>query len=95
MGCPEIKNEYIIEEKIIREFCTEAFIEKEYAKIVNEKEGWSSKYIPELFGRVWYEFITEESWNIIKKYKNPTINYKLLHNLMIGKIKDIKQDIFC
>lgn len=95
MGCPEIKNEYIIEEKIIREFCTKAFIEKEYAKIVNEKEGWSSKYIPELFGRVWYEFIIEESWNIIKKYKNPTINYKLLHNLMIGKIKDIKQDIFC
>lgn len=94
MGAPVISNEYIIEETILKEFCTEAFIEKEFAKIVNEKDGWSSKYIPELFGRVWYELINEESWNIIKKYKTPTINYKLLKNLMIKKIKEVKTEIF-
>lgn len=94
MGTPVISNEYIIEETILKEFCTEAFIEKEFAKIVNEKDGWSSKYIPELFGRVWYELINEESWNIIKKYKTPTINYKLLKNLMIKKIKEVKTEIF-
>ena len=94
MGAPVVNNEYIIEEKIIREFCTEAFIEKEFAKLVNEKDGWTSKYIPELFGRVWYELINEESWNIIKKYKSPTINYKLLNNLMIKKIKEVKSEIF-
>lgn len=94
MGAPVIDNKYIIEEKILNDFCTEAFIEKEFAKIVNEKDGWSSRYIPELFGKVWYELINEEGWNMIKKYKNPTINYKLLNNLMIKKIKSVKPEIF-
>jgi hypothetical protein len=94
MGAPVVNNEYMIEEKILNEFCTKAFIEKEFAKLVNEKDGWSNKYIPELFGKVWYELVNEESWNIIKKYKNPTINYKLLNNLMIKKIKEVKSEIF-
>lgn len=95
MGSPQINNDYIIEEKIIRKFCTEAFIEKEFAKIVNEKGGFSSKNIPELLGRVWHEFIIEESWNIIKHFKNPTINYKLLYSLVINRIKEVKQEVFC
>jgi len=94
MGAPKIDNNYIIEEKIIREFCTEAFIEKEFAKMFNEKDGFSSRYIPEFLGRVWYEFINEESWNIIKHFKNPTVNYKLLNNLVIKKIKEVKKEIF-
>ena len=94
MGAPQIDNDYIIEEKITREFCTEAFIEKEFSKLANEKDGFSSRYIPELLGRVWHELIIEESWNIIKAFKNPTINYKLLNNLVIKKVKEVKQEIF-
>lgn len=94
MGSPKIDNDYIIEEKIVREFCTESFIEKEFAKMVNEKDGWNSRYIPEFLGRVWHEFVKEESWNIVKHFKSPTINYKLLNNLVTKKIKEVKQDIF-
>lgn len=95
MGAPQINNDYIIEEKIIAEFCTEAFIDKEYAKLVNAQDGeFSSRDIPKLLGVIWHEFIVEESWNIIKQFKNPTVNYKLLNNLVIKKVKEVKRDIF-
>lgn len=94
MGCSEINAEVMIEQKIADEFCTEAFIEKEYAKIINESEGWQSKYIPMLLGRVFSEMVKEESWNIIKKYKYPKINYKTLNTLVIKKIKQTKKEIF-
>lgn len=94
MGSPVLNNDNVIEETIARELCTESFVDKEYSKMVNEKDGWSSKYIPELLGRVWYEFIREESWNMVKNYKNPTINYKLLNNLLIKRIKEVKPEIF-
>lgn len=94
MGAPVINNDNIIEEKIIREFATEAFIEKEYAKFTLENGGFQSKQIPELFGRIWYEFINEESWNIIKKYKNPKIDYRILNSLLIKKIKEVKSELF-
>lgn len=94
MGCPEYKAEKMIEEKIVEDFCTDTFIEKEYAKIINEQQGWQSKYIPMLLGRVFYELIKEESWNIVKAYKYPKINYKTLNALVIQKIKQTKKDVF-
>ena len=84
----------MVEEKIVEDFCTSAFIEKEFAKIVNEKEGWRSQYIPMLLGRVFSELIQEESWNIIKKYKNPRIDFKTLNVLVVNKIKSVKTDVF-
>lgn len=94
MGCPAVEINKMIEEKIVDEFCTTAFIEKEFAKIVNENNGWSSKFIPMLLGRVFSELIKEESWNIVKKFKNPTINYKTLNILVTNKIKEVKKEIF-
>lgn len=94
MGCPEINNEYIVEEKIVSNFCTNSFIEKEFDKLVNEKGEWNNRNIPEFLGRVWYEFVKEESWNFVKEYKNPTVNFKLLNNLLIRKVKEVKKDIF-
>ena len=87
-------NKLTIEERIVEDFITKAFIEKEYAKIVNAKGGWNSKYIPEFLNRVFYTLITEESWNIIKKYKKPIINFNQLFKLVTYKIKDIKKEIF-
>lgn len=94
MGSPVVSNDCIIEEKIVSEFCTEAFIEKEYAKIVHANDGFSGKNIPELLGRVWHEFIVEESWNIVSKHRNPTINYKILNNLVIKRIKEVERELF-
>lgn len=94
MGCPEFKAEVMIEEKIVDDFCTQSFIEKEYEKIKLEKEGWKSEYIPMLLGRVFSELIKEECWNIVKKYKYPKVNFKTLNALCINKIKQIKNELF-
>lgn len=94
MGYNEIKVKRMVEEEIIEEFCTEAFIEKEFAKIVNEKEGWKSQYIPMLLGRVYSELVKEEIWNIVKKFKNPKIDFKTLNALLVQKVKKTKSEIF-
>lgn len=84
----------MVEEEIAIEFCTDAFIEKTYAKIVNAENGWRSEYIPRLLETVYYDLITEESWQFIKKHKNPTINYKTLKHFITQKIKNTKVEIF-
>ena len=94
MGADVVTQQEIIEEKILTKYCTEAFIEKEYAKIVNEKEGWRSQYIHMLLGRVFSELIKEETWNFIKEFKNPKINFKTLNALTIQKIKETKRELF-
>lgn len=84
-----------IEKTIVKDFVTESFIEKEYAKIINDNPNIErKKLIPMLFNIIFYVFVEEESWNIIKKYKYPTINYKILKDLVIKKIKLVKFDLF-
>ena len=93
MGAP--KDEHVlIEEKISEEYITQAFVDKEYEKIKVEMDGWSSKYIPRLLNTIWHVFIEEEIWNILKKYKNPTISFKTLNHFVTNRIKEIKKEIF-
>lgn len=93
MGAPttELK---MIEERIVDKFVTIAFVEKEFAKIIEEKGNWTSQYIPMLLGKVFYELIHEEMWNILKEFKNPKIDFKILNLITIKKIKEIKSNIF-
>jgi len=83
-----------VECNIVNEYITQAFVDKELVKLKAEKEGWSSKYISELLGRVFYEFINEELWHILKKFKQPTINFKRLNTQVILKIKELLPDVF-
>jgi len=94
MGAPIIQGERMVEESIVEKYCTTALIEKEFAKIQTEEGGWSSRYIPRLLSQVFYSLVTEESWNIVKEYKMPILNYKTLNALVIGKIKAEKKEIF-
>ena len=87
MGAPEINGTLLVEQDIIEEFLTGEFIRKEQAKIINTHGGWSNQNIPELLGRVWYEFIREETTNFLKKHKNPKINFRLLNTLCLKKTK--------
>lgn len=93
MGAPttELK---MIEERIVDKFVTIAFVEKEFAKIIEEKGNWTSQYIPMFLGKVFYELIHEEMWNILKEFKNPKIDFKILNLITIKKIKEIKSNIF-
>jgi len=93
MGATYIIGKKIIEECIIEKYLTSVLIEKTYEKIKLEK-GWSSKQIPELLNRIFYEFINEEIWDIIKTEKNPKIDFKMLNIFLVKKIKEIKKEIF-
>lgn len=94
MGTPEMNTKLGVEERIVNEFCTEAFVEKEFAKFVLRKDGWEMKYVKEFINRLFKELIDEEMYNIIKTYKNPTINFKLLQGMVTRKFKQVKKDIF-
>jgi hypothetical protein len=83
-----------VETHIIDDYCTAALIEKTYSKIVAECEGWSSQFIPRLLNTVYHDLIIEDCWNIIKKYKNPMINFKRLQVMVIHKIKETKPELF-
>jgi hypothetical protein len=92
-GHSNIEIKTSVEEKIVENFVTEAFIEKEYSKMILN-QPWSQKRIGELLGRIWHELVDEEAVNFVKAYKNPTINFKVLNNLTILKIKKVKNDLF-
>lgn len=93
MGAPIINGD-LVEEKIVNEFVTEHLVDKVVAKITLENEGWSSKYIGQLLGVVWYDLIREEMWDILKKFNGPKIDFRLLQRLTIAKIKETRKDLF-
>lgn len=94
MGC-SIKNlSRMVEQEICDKYVTKHLIDKVYAKIVNEMEGWSSKYIPRLLQTVYYDLVNEECWNFVKTMKNPTVNFKTLHSLVVLKIKEVRSELF-
>ena len=93
MGAPIIGGE-TLEEKIVDDYVDAHLINKVVAKIENDEGGWSSKHIPRLLQTVFYDLINEELWNIIKKHKNPKIDFAYLQRLTITKIKQTRKDIF-
>jgi len=44
--------------------------------------------IGETLGRVWHALITEEIWDILKKFKNPMLDFRVLRSLVNQKVKD-------
>ena len=93
MGTPEKENK-MLEDGIVETYCTEAFIKKTYAKIVVENEGWSSKKIPHLLSLCFKELVEEETYNIVKKFKFPKVDFKTLNVLVINKIKKTMPELF-
>ncbi len=86
MGAPIIKGKNLIEEVIAEEFVTQALVEKVYSKIKNES-GFTSKSIPRLLNSVFYDVVKEDTWNFVKKHKNPTINFTTLKHFVFSKTK--------
>lgn len=89
----EIKESKIIEQEIVEKFVTKSLIEKEFSKIESET-GWSSKFIPRLLNTVFYCLVKEESWNFIKEFKNPTIDFKRLSFFTNNRIKELMPELF-
>lgn len=91
MGCPETETK-LLEEQVAEQFVTEALVKKCYAKLA--LDGWNSKKIPELIGRVWYDLITEEMWNILKAFPKAKIDFTTLKHFAIKRIKNNLPEVF-
>lgn len=89
-----MKAKIMIEQIICDEYVTKHLVDKVYAKIANEMEGWNSKYIPRLIGTVFHDLVNEELWQAIKKFKYPTVNFKTLNGLTTRKIKALLPELF-
>lgn len=83
-----LKEASLIEYEISK-LLTDEHILKEKTKIEERYGGWSSKNIFELLNRVFLEF-WRDNWEIIlKKFKNPTINFKTLKQITDNRVKDV------
>lgn len=86
MGPNEIEHK-MVEDEITEKYCTDAFIDKTKAKIINEVGEWSNKLIPRLIETCFHELIVEEMWNVIKEFKQPKIDFKTLRYFLVNKVK--------
>lgn len=93
MGCPETTGK-MVEEEIVDGWLTESLITKTYDKIRVANEGWSSRNIPELLDRCFYELVNEELWNSLKDIGLKTVNFKTLKHLATAKVKLTLPEVF-
>ena len=86
MGGHELEGKKLIEEEIATKYTSKALCDKTLAKIKLEKD-FNSKDIPRLLNTIYYDIIKEETWNFLKEYKNPTINFNTLKHFTFQQIK--------
>ena len=93
-GVRTVKTKATVEQLIAEKYVTEALCQKVLAKITWKRHGFDSKFIPELLNTVYYEIITEEMWNIVKKFKSPTINFSTLTKRVISRVREQLPEVF-
>lgn len=84
----------ILESKLVDEYVTTHLVDKVVDKIRTQHGCFEAKNIGQLLGMVWHDLVSEELWEILKKYKNPKIDFTMLHKLTIKKIKDLRKELF-
>lgn len=84
-----IKTSGDVELIIVNAYLTSEHILKEKHKIEERYGGWSSKNIFELLNRVYDEFLKDNFEIILKKYKDPTINFKKLRQYSNDAVKEV------
>ena len=78
-----------IEYEIISQCLTPEHILKEKSKLIEKYGDWQSKMIFELLNRSFLEFYKDNWELILKKWHNPTINFKKLKQLSDDKVKEV------
>lgn len=81
------------EELIVEKYITKSFCDKEFNKIQNS-DGWTGKMIPRLIETIFHEFVKEETYNFIKEFKNPTVDFKTLRYYTTLKTKEHLSELF-
>ena len=94
MGAPLINGKTLVEEQIAEKYVTKGRVDKLYNKIEVEKAGFKAENIFHLLNGMYYEIVKDESWDIVKEFKNPTINYNTLKHFVFAKTKEHRRELF-
>lgn len=82
-------------DKVIAKICNDKPIPSGTLDEIRESMAinamFESKDIPKLLSIVFYDLVTEETYNFIKKHSLPTINFKKLQTLCYEKVKELKR----
>jgi len=78
-----------IEAKIARKYIDIHTVNKRYEEVKGEEN-----FIPKLLGTIYYDLIKDEMWSILKKFHNPTINFRNLQAEVNKRIKELKPEVF-
>ena len=92
-GTPKVKMSGDLEMKLAEEYVTRGRVTKVLAGM-RESDPVSRKRIPELFGRIWHDVVTEEMWEIIKSHKNPVIDFGRLYSAVVEETKRNCPELF-
>jgi len=98
-GVRKVDGKKLIEKEIAEAYVTEAFVAKTRAKIEEDLRSGGGpaerkRLIPRLLETCFHEIVVEETWNIVKKYKNPTISFGKLKAHVIHLVKLRASDLF-
>ena len=94
MGAPTANMKSPIEHLIVDEFVTSALVDKVFDRIRIENDGFNSRDIPQLLNTCFYDLVREDAWQVVKKHKNPTIDFSALQHLTYQKVKQLLPTIF-
>lgn len=93
MGGNVISNS-LLEEEIANTYVTQHLVDKIKDKIRIEYGHFSAKNIPQLLSTAYYDLVTEEMWSIVKTYKNPKIDFRLLYSFTTTRVKSLSPELF-
>jgi hypothetical protein len=89
-GTPTIKGNST-EQEIVETYITKYLVDKNIAKL---QELPREKKIPALLSAVYREFVCEDLIEALRRFSQPTIDFRLLNRLAIAKVKELCPDLF-
>lgn len=81
-----------LEEELARDMVTWGFVEKEYSRIASETSGEVNP--GRLLTTVWKTFVEENIWDILRRKRNPTIDFRKLKRAVESRVKEARPDVF-
>ena len=91
--CEEKRDGTTTEHEIALRYVTQDLVDKEYSRIT--AEGGQSGSVPgRLLSTVWHCVVTECMWDAVKRYKSPTVDFKLLRRECELRTKAIRPEVF-
>jgi len=108
MGAPE-RDVTLLEKELVDKFLDQPIVDKVYANILIENKQYddekgyyidppfNSRWIPQLLNTVYYEFVREEIWSMVKyieKERYRAIDFKSLKQHSFNKVREYYPQLF-